>query len=86
VHIEDTFDVIKRAHIATGHGGRNRMVKELGKKYANVTRDSIHQMSLRCARNTVSGHRWICDVLSTSQHHHTVESHTWTEDNNLGVN
>jgi hypothetical protein len=35
--------------------------------------------------NTVSGHRWICDVLSTSQHHHTEESHTWTEDNNLGV-
>ena len=41
-------------------------------------------MSLRYERNTVSGHRWICDVLSTSQHH-TEESHTWTEDNNLGV-
>jgi hypothetical protein len=22
---------------------------------------------------------------SPSQHHHTEESHTWTEDNNLGV-
>ena len=41
MHIEETFDVIKRSHIATGHGGRARMVKELGKKYANVTRDSI---------------------------------------------
>jgi hypothetical protein len=41
VHIEETFDVIKRAHIATGHGGHDRMLKELGKKYANVTRDSI---------------------------------------------
>jgi len=41
VHIEETFAVIKRAHIATGHGGRDRMVKELGKKYASVTRDSI---------------------------------------------
>jgi hypothetical protein len=41
VHIEETFDVIKRAHIATGHGARDRMLKELGKKYANVTRDSI---------------------------------------------
>jgi hypothetical protein len=30
------------------------------------------------------GHRWICDVLSTSQHQHTEEFHTWTEDNNLG--
>jgi hypothetical protein len=28
VHIEETFDVVKRAHIATGHGGRDRMVKE----------------------------------------------------------
>ncbi|XP_066952250.1 SCAN domain-containing protein 3-like [Macrobrachium rosenbergii] len=29
---EDTFDIIKRAHIATGHGGRDKMVKELSKK------------------------------------------------------
>jgi hypothetical protein len=35
VHIKETFDVIKRAHIATGHDGRDQMVKELGKKYAN---------------------------------------------------
>ena len=41
MHIEETFDIIKRVHIATGHGGRDRMWKELGKKYANVTRDSI---------------------------------------------
>jgi hypothetical protein len=41
VHIEETFDVIKRAPIATGHGARDRMLKELGKKYANVIRDSI---------------------------------------------
>jgi hypothetical protein len=47
VHIEETFDVIKRAHIATGHGGRHRMVKELGKKYANVTRDSIELFKSR---------------------------------------
>ena len=37
VSIEDTYDVIRRAHIATGHGGRDRMVKEIGKKYVNVT-------------------------------------------------
>ena len=35
--IEDTYDIIKRAHIATGHGGRDRMHKELQKKYANIT-------------------------------------------------
>ena len=28
VHIEETFDVIKRCQITTGHGGRDRMVKE----------------------------------------------------------
>ena len=29
INIEDTYDVVKRAHIATGHGGRNRMIKEV---------------------------------------------------------
>ena len=48
MHIEETFDVIKRAHIATGHGGRDRMVKELGKKYANVTRILLNCLS-QCA-------------------------------------
>jgi hypothetical protein len=48
VHIEETFDVITRAYIATGHGGRDRMVKELGKKYANVTREYTELLS-RCA-------------------------------------
>ena len=35
--IEDTYDIIKRAHIAIGHGGRDGMQKELQKKYANIT-------------------------------------------------
>ena len=48
VHIEDTFDVIKRAHIATGHSGRDRMVKVLGKKYANVTRNYIEMFKSMC--------------------------------------
>ncbi|XP_068246530.1 KRAB-A domain-containing protein 2-like [Palaemon carinicauda] len=38
--LEDTFYIIKRAHIATGHGGRDKMVKELSKKYANITHDA----------------------------------------------
>ena len=48
VSIEDTYDVIKRAHIATGHGGRDRMVKEIGKKYVNVTRDAIELFKSYC--------------------------------------
>ena len=27
--IEDTFDIIKKVHVATGHGGRDRMMKVL---------------------------------------------------------
>jgi len=44
--MEDTFDVIKRAHIATGHGGRDRMMKELQRKYANITVKSWNCSSL----------------------------------------
>ena len=40
VSIEDTC-VVRRAHLSTGHGGRDRMLKELDKKYANVTRDTL---------------------------------------------
>ena len=39
-----TFDelfVIHEAHIAVGHGGRTRMIKELNHKYKNVTVESI---------------------------------------------
>ena len=48
VSIEDTFDVIKRAHISTGHGGRDRMLKELSKMYVNVTRDAIELFKSLC--------------------------------------
>ena len=27
--IEDTLDIIKRAHMQTGHGGRGRLLNEL---------------------------------------------------------
>ena len=32
VSIEETYDHVQRAHIATGHGGRDKMVYELAKK------------------------------------------------------
>ena len=46
VSIEDTFDIIKRAHISTGHGGRDRMVKELSNKY--VTREAVELFKSLC--------------------------------------
>ena len=48
VSIEETYDVIKRAHISTGHGGRDRMTKELNKKYVNVTREAIDLFKSLC--------------------------------------
>ena len=40
VSIEDTFNVIKHAHIANGHGRRVKMIKELSEKYANITQEA----------------------------------------------
>ncbi|MPC66200.1 KRAB-A domain-containing protein 2 [Portunus trituberculatus] len=50
--LEDTFDIVKRAHIATGHGGFDKMVKELTKKYANITYDTKYvSIYKHCASN-----------------------------------
>ncbi|XP_070208806.1 KRAB-A domain-containing protein 2-like [Littorina saxatilis] len=48
VTLEDTYDTIKTAHIATGHGGRDRMLKELEKKFANIQRDSVELFKSYC--------------------------------------
>ncbi|XP_068241069.1 KRAB-A domain-containing protein 2-like [Palaemon carinicauda] len=51
--LEDTLDIIMRAHIATGHEGRDKMVKELSKKYANITHDAISiykSLCIECQR------------------------------------
>ena len=41
VALENVYDVVKRAHNATGHGGRDKMGKEIRKKYANITDDVL---------------------------------------------
>ncbi|KAK6166789.1 hypothetical protein SNE40_023410 [Patella caerulea] len=46
-HIDDMFDIVKRGHISTGHGGRDRM-KQFFKKYANVTRDAVELYKSLC--------------------------------------
>ena len=48
VSIEETFDVIKSAHISTGHGGRDRMLKELQKKYANIPTKAVELFKSLC--------------------------------------
>ncbi|XP_076059500.1 uncharacterized protein LOC143036138 [Oratosquilla oratoria] len=48
VSIEETFDVVKSAHISTGHGGRDRMLKELQKKYANIPTKAVELFKSLC--------------------------------------
>ena len=48
VFIEDSLNIIKRVHIASGHGGRDRMLKELSKKYANIASDSVNLFKSLC--------------------------------------
>lgn len=37
----ELFDIIHNAHLAIGHGGRNRMVSEINKLYCNITKETI---------------------------------------------
>ncbi|KAL7305521.1 hypothetical protein TKK_0002257 [Trichogramma kaykai] len=39
--LEDIYDIIENAHIATGHAARDRLLKETSRNYANVTRELI---------------------------------------------
>ncbi|KAK4326939.1 hypothetical protein Pmani_002543 [Petrolisthes manimaculis] len=48
VFIEETFSILKRAHILTGHGGRDKTIKNLSQKYANITQESINLFKAGC--------------------------------------
>ena len=37
-----------KAHVATGHGGRDRMMKVLSVKYANILRDTVELFKSMC--------------------------------------
>jgi hypothetical protein len=41
VTFDELFNVLHEVHIAVGHGGRKRMIKEPNCKYKNVTVESI---------------------------------------------
>lgn len=48
VHLDEMYDVIKRVHVATGHGGRDKMMKVLIEKYANITREVVELFKSFC--------------------------------------
>lgn len=37
----ELFDALQTTHVSIGHGGCDRMIKELGNKYKNITRNDI---------------------------------------------
>jgi hypothetical protein len=39
---KEIFDVIESAHVATGHGGWDRLKKEVSRKYATITTEMIN--------------------------------------------
>lgn len=40
--VEDLFDKLYEAHINIGHGGRDRMIKELKRQYKNIKQKEIN--------------------------------------------
>ena len=44
-HMDDMYDILKRVHVSTGHGGRDKMSKE----YANVTREIVELFKSFCS-------------------------------------
>lgn len=42
------YSIVLRAHLNTGHGGKDKMLKEVNKKYANVTRDVLNLFKEMC--------------------------------------
>ena len=43
--VEDTYDIISRGHIATGHGGRDRMLKHHNQKNATSQQKLLNSTS-----------------------------------------
>jgi len=48
VPTSELFDTLQAIHIAIGHGGRDRMIKELGYKYKNIARNNIDLFAFLC--------------------------------------
>ena len=47
VNMDEMYDIIKHAHISSGHGGRDKMIQCLS-RYADITRESIELFKYLC--------------------------------------
>ncbi|XP_067134166.1 KRAB-A domain-containing protein 2-like [Centruroides vittatus] len=41
LYVDEIFDILEAAHVAIGHGGRDRLKNETSRIYANITREMI---------------------------------------------
>lgn len=63
VRYNELCAIIHEAHIATDHGGRNRIVNAVNSKYKNVNIEAINiclklcKPNFRCAKYTLLGQR-----------------------------
>ena len=48
VSIEEIYDIIKKARLALNHAGRDKMEKEINRKYANITLNCINLYKSLC--------------------------------------
>ncbi|CAG2195881.1 unnamed protein product [Mytilus edulis] len=46
--LEDMYNIVYKIHIATGHGGRDKMIKEANRKYANVSTEAVELFKELC--------------------------------------
>jgi hypothetical protein len=46
--LHQSLSVVQKIHIATGHGGRDKMIKEANKKYANVSIEALELFNELC--------------------------------------
>lgn len=48
LYVDEIFDIIEAAHVAVGHGGRDRLKNETSRKYANITLEMINIFLSMC--------------------------------------
>ena len=54
VSIEEAYDIIKKTHLALNHAGRDKVQKEINRKYANITLNCINLYKSLCEERRMS--------------------------------
>ncbi|CAF1096962.1 unnamed protein product [Didymodactylos carnosus] len=71
VSLDELFDVVQTAHVTIGHRGINNTLKEIKKKYANVTERQVklfisgcHECKIKCSKPKNSSKLVVQPVIS----------------------